>query len=415
MPLLPALCLAAASSAPWWPLRAQPSPATAEDPTELARGLFLQGVELASAERWEEARARFRQALALRASPLLHFNLAMAAQNSGHLAEARRHYRTFLELDDGRSQPRRRRQALAAVTELEVVLPQLQLRVEGGTPVQRYEVDGESLEPSTLGRPLVLDPGRHTVRLFGEGGARAELSLELAETERRRASIPLQRVLPTSADAAVASTADAAPEPAPAAQPPRTASASLVTRLRRAIELRAASSDLLGRRYWERTVVFYAFQGVGHPLGFLGGGLRFDARPWLVFELGAGALHPFGVGLGAAVSARFPWTYRYAVGLSVGVNTNFTYLGSERRPFTPLWLVPGIYHEWRFGPGLTVRLGLGLRILTNATELHNAQLAAHLTPQPFNQWWQLFYDSPELDRSALPVLPTVLFDVGYAL
>src|SRR5436853_2215378 len=79
-----ALCvLAAVCTAS--PAAAQPSDA---ERTALARTLFDEGVGFVDHDRWSEAVDRFRRAYALRASPVIAFNLASALAEQGHPVES---------------------------------------------------------------------------------------------------------------------------------------------------------------------------------------------------------------------------------------------------------------------------------------------------------------------------------------
>ena len=61
--------------------------------TALARSLFQEGVQLGEADQWPEAADRFERALALRNSPNLEHNLAIAYEHSGRIVEAIERFR----------------------------------------------------------------------------------------------------------------------------------------------------------------------------------------------------------------------------------------------------------------------------------------------------------------------------------
>src|SRR5258708_8988783 len=64
--------------------------------TEMARRRFQEGVKFFDQKRYEEARAAFLQAYALKRHPAVLLNLAQSEARSGHPAEAARHFATYL-------------------------------------------------------------------------------------------------------------------------------------------------------------------------------------------------------------------------------------------------------------------------------------------------------------------------------
>src|SRR3982751_2528207 len=73
--------------------------AAAEDKdavTEVARRRFQEGVKYFDQKKYEEARAAFLQAYALKRHPAVLLNLAQSEIRSGHPLEAARHFSAFL-------------------------------------------------------------------------------------------------------------------------------------------------------------------------------------------------------------------------------------------------------------------------------------------------------------------------------
>src|SRR5215831_10689876 len=64
--------------------------------TDMARRRFQEGVKFFDQKRYEEARAAFLQAYALKHHPAVLLNLAHSEIRSGHPLEASRHFATFL-------------------------------------------------------------------------------------------------------------------------------------------------------------------------------------------------------------------------------------------------------------------------------------------------------------------------------
>ncbi len=404
------------------------SATTPPEVAEAARRLFREGAQLANQGRWEDARDRFQRALAVRPSPLLRFNLAIAAQNSGHFVEAIDQYRQFLLDDNDPANALRRHEAQTAITAIENVLAVLVITVQGTDAPAEIELDGRALPPALLGVEIPVDPTEHVIEARGVRGGSARQVVRVGESATRRVALTLD--LPPPNAQHTASSASPRPSGTSSGAPARVAAAAAGTieRVRRIIEERAATADEFGRRRWARTFVAYAFQGMGSPLGLLGLGIRWAARPWFELEFQGGGGHPFGPGLGVFLSGRSPWSYRYGLGLLIGVSTNFTNIPRGEpaagqppencradSPFTPVWLYTAITHEWRVSMGFAFRLALGVRYLVNARELDDA-LAVHCTPRVrFDTPTYLLFDPPNMDRAGIPVLPWLMFDVGYAL
>src|SRR5258708_4063050 len=63
---------------------------------EMARRRFQEGVKFFDQKKYEEARAAFLQAYALKRHPAVLLNLAQSEARSGHPTEAARHFATYL-------------------------------------------------------------------------------------------------------------------------------------------------------------------------------------------------------------------------------------------------------------------------------------------------------------------------------
>src|SRR3954466_12139883 len=87
----PLLLLAMVASGP----RAHAQPV---DDVAAARDLFREGSKLAEAGSWEAARDRFERSLKRKRAALTLYNLGIAQQETGHLADAIESYRAFLAL-----------------------------------------------------------------------------------------------------------------------------------------------------------------------------------------------------------------------------------------------------------------------------------------------------------------------------
>ena len=92
-PLAAALILALAPAT--LPVRAWAQPAE-DATTSMARARFKEGVEFYDKGEFEQARASFLQAYALKKHPAVLLNLAWSCLKSGHAMEAEKYFKQFL-------------------------------------------------------------------------------------------------------------------------------------------------------------------------------------------------------------------------------------------------------------------------------------------------------------------------------
>src|SRR5262245_2140059 len=80
---------------------AEPAPpAPTADELNRARDLFLEGAKLSEAGKWEEARVKFEQSLAIKRAPLTLYNLGIAQAETGRPAAALESLRGFLAMPE---------------------------------------------------------------------------------------------------------------------------------------------------------------------------------------------------------------------------------------------------------------------------------------------------------------------------
>jgi hypothetical protein len=411
---------------------APPSPEAAE----AARRLFREGAQLAEEGRWSEARERFRRALTVRPSPLLHYNLAVACQNAGYLVEAVDQYRSFLRIDADPANAARRAAAQRAIAAIEPVLARVLVGVPADEPLAVLAIDGRALPEGLWGVEVPLDPGEHFIDARSVRGSTAQRTFTVRDGETLSITLawtPPATVARADVDGGASAHREAATISASLAPlPARTASAAppgTIERVRRALEANARETDVTGARPWERTFVLFGALGTGSTAGMFALGFRWAARPWFQIEAQGGLGHPFGPGLLFFPAAfRAVWSYQFASSLSLGLGTNFTYLPQGTAPppsgatcqptgpFTPMWLVFGLANEFRVARGAgAVRFVIGGRWLVNNPELVSGLTARCTTPQTHIEPRDLFFDPPTLDHGRIPLLPWFAFDAGYAL
>jgi hypothetical protein len=191
---------------------AQPATDGAEDragatpsDVERARDLFAEGVQLVDQSRWAEAEGRFREALELRPSPVIAYNLASTLEAQGEYVEASGLLHGVLAQADLPEQLR-----TASAAKLAAILPRiahLTITLSGASANATVALDGRPLSAGERSAAEPIDPGRHEVVAEGAGGGVARAAVAASEGE----STTIELVLPVStpAEAAAMAAADA--------------------------------------------------------------------------------------------------------------------------------------------------------------------------------------------------------------
>jgi hypothetical protein len=350
---------------------------------EVARALFREGVEAFQRQDWATARERFGRALALRPSPLVRFNLALANHNAGLYVDAIAGYREFLREATDAANTQRRAAAQEELRELEGRLAHLTVEAEGDT-ARAFVLDGHALPLELLGTAIPVDPGSHTVQVEGAGGDLQRAEGTVFERDRLAVRVVLS--------------------PRPARDPLETQGAQSRPQAFGRVGIARASrtgrwvDDVLRDdptpRLWEQHRWTFAAQlGLGTGSGLLGVSARYFPQPWFGLELAGGALGTQGPGLLLAGHLRFAFAppSRTALGLFVGPSVTATSLdlvcmssadecpgGMRVKPtVVGAWLNVGAAGEWRFAARWSLRAVLGARLLLNAADFRAAAESAY--------------------------------------
>jgi tetratricopeptide (TPR) repeat protein len=191
--LLGCLCLCLSSS-----LNAEPTPAE----IAVARRLFKEATELQAQSRWQEAAEKLRDAIAIKETPGLRFNLAHTEEKLGLLVEALVNYDRAEEL------LRSGVTALDVAERLELAreglqkrVPTLEIRLPDGLTNAVLHIDGKRVSPALVNRPIPLNPGVHQVAVSAELRTSYEVEIDLREGERRvvLAALPAVQAEPNQA------------------------------------------------------------------------------------------------------------------------------------------------------------------------------------------------------------------------
>lgn len=140
--------------------------AQAEEPapggdTERARALFEEGVGHVDAGEWEQAAAKFREALALRDAPAVRYNLASALVALEEYTEAESIARPLL--DDPTTDADLRARTEELLRQIESAAGQLTVDVRGATRGVTVRIDGEPADASSIVHSFSLSPRGYTV------------------------------------------------------------------------------------------------------------------------------------------------------------------------------------------------------------------------------------------------------------
>ncbi len=179
--------------------------------TEMARRRFQEGVKFFDQKRYEEARAAFLQAYALKHHPAVLLNLAQSENRSGHPLEAARHFSSYLRESVG-SPASERNDAEKGLAAARTKLGRIHLTVTSGAEVL---VDGEPVGTAPFAEAVDAAPGTHLLEAkLGGKSTSASVSVQVGKSSN--ATLTLE-----SGGAAILAPVPA-PTPAapPAASPP---------------------------------------------------------------------------------------------------------------------------------------------------------------------------------------------------
>ena len=218
-PLVLALMLGLAPSLIARPSRAQTA---AEDAaTSMARARFKEGVDFFDKGEFEQARASFLQAYALKKHPAVLLNLAWSCLKSGHVLEAEHYFKQFLS-DSKDITDKQRADANDGLNQAHAKLGRIEVVAPAGTEVT---VDGDRAGVAPLSEAVVVEAGAHTVKFKGSDGTTDTESVSVLGGEKavaRFAKTPAAAPAPPAAATAPAAEGEPAstnPPPEPPAKP----------------------------------------------------------------------------------------------------------------------------------------------------------------------------------------------------
>jgi hypothetical protein len=188
--------------------------AQADDPTtKAARARFQEGVDFYDKGQYENARASFLQAYALRKHPAVLLNLAQSCLRSGHALEAAKFFQQYLRESTSISASQRN-DAERGLNEARTKLGRITVDAPQGTEIY---VDDERVGQTPLRDSVDVEPGSHIVKARGRIDETQAVTATAGHEVTARFGNP-------SAPAAVVPVAPppppSTPPPAPAQTPP---------------------------------------------------------------------------------------------------------------------------------------------------------------------------------------------------
>ncbi len=195
---------------------AQPAP-SGDSVTMVARQRYNEGVAAYDRGRFEDARAAFLQAYALKHHPAVLLNLGQAELRSGHIDDAGNHLQQFVR-EWANATPDERAAAYKGIDEAKRKAGQIVINVD--SPGADVSIDGTTVGKTPLIDPVFVAPGKHTI-FAGLQGKTGATSVEVKAGNTASASITLGvSAAPPTPPAPVPVPTPPAPTPPPVAPTP---------------------------------------------------------------------------------------------------------------------------------------------------------------------------------------------------
>jgi tetratricopeptide (TPR) repeat protein len=193
----------------------------ADDPmTAMARARFKEGVDFYDKGEYDQARASFLQAYALKKHPAVLLNLAWSCVKSGHALEGKKYFEQFLA--EGKDvTDKQRADANDGLAQAKAKLARIEIQATSGTDVT---IDGEHVGTAPLSDAVVVEAGAHTLKFKGPDGATDTQSVSVLGGQKAVAKFPQSASAGGAALPPAATSAPSSPAPSsePAATPPPT-------------------------------------------------------------------------------------------------------------------------------------------------------------------------------------------------
>jgi hypothetical protein len=193
-----------------------------DDPmTAMARARFKEGVDFYDKGEYDQARASFLQAYALKKHPAVLLNLAWSCVKSGHALEGKKYFEQFLA-ESKDITDKQRADANDGLKQAQGKLGRIEIQAIAGTDVT---IDGDHIGTAPLSDAAVVEAGAHTIKFKGPDGSSDTQSVSVLGGQKAVAhfpqtgssATPVAAATPPPANNAASPPADnSAPSPSPA-------------------------------------------------------------------------------------------------------------------------------------------------------------------------------------------------------
>ena len=191
--------------------------ASADDPTTaMARARFKEGVEFYDKGEFEQARASFLQAYALKKHPAVLLNLAWSCLKAGHALEGDKYFKQFLS-DSKDITEKQRADANDGLAQSRAKLGRIEVIAGAGTEVT---IDGDRVGNTPLAEPVVVEAGAHTIKFKAPDGSVDTQSITVMGGERSVARVKASTPSAPAAMAPLPPPTTGVPPPTETATPP---------------------------------------------------------------------------------------------------------------------------------------------------------------------------------------------------
>jgi hypothetical protein len=181
----------------------------------LARALFAEARSAEEAKDWVLAASKLREAIAIKETGGLRFHLAYCEEQQGLLVEALVDYERSDDLTAGTTEEFRA-QLPAKRESLRRRIPTVTLLVPPSPSGVSLTVDGHPMPAAVLGKPIPLNPGRHTLVVTAPDHAAFTTQVSLNETD----AVVANALLTPLPKRPVVSTLKPSPAPVVSSSPP---------------------------------------------------------------------------------------------------------------------------------------------------------------------------------------------------
>jgi hypothetical protein len=165
---------------------------TAEELSQ-ARARFQQGTELEQAGNWAAALQAFREVGQVKMTPQVRYHIALCEENLGKLVAALGGYE-LAAADADAVGPGFREEVESSIQRLQARIPHLTIERGPGAQAATIVLDGVTLGASSVGVPVPVDPGPHTLSASAPGYEDFSTTIEVAEGGEETVDVELTKL-----------------------------------------------------------------------------------------------------------------------------------------------------------------------------------------------------------------------------